>query len=257
MEAAMSGSHLIQRVPTRADFAHTDLRPGRMYELEFLKADEELLTAVKKCCEAEKRAAAERVRSFVPSPDAARNVSPEALDTLLKSGVAPSDSVTDPQITDYILFHTTSTHALFLQDIVSLRETLDGLITRRLRELFPRRRALAPIISGQFLYPPGSHLAWHTNARVPGWRLYVVHVDDPGRSFFRYRDNPTGEIVTAWDDVWNIRLVNFDDRDPFWHAVYSDTFRFSFGYRLHAERRRGLLPRLASVVRRLRLVRTS
>jgi len=40
--------------------------------------------------------------------------------------VAPSDSVTDPQITDYILFHTTSTHALFLQDIVSLRETLDG-----------------------------------------------------------------------------------------------------------------------------------
>lgn len=253
----MSGSHLIQRIPTRADFARTDLRPGWMYELDFLRADAELLAAVRKCCEAEKHAAAERVRSFVASPDAVRNVSPEALEALLASGVAPSDSVTDPQITDYILFHTTSTHALFLEDIVSLRETLDGLIARRLRELFPRRKSLAPIISGQFLYPPGSHLGWHTNARVPGWRLYVVHVEDPGRSFFRYRDTATGEIVTAWDEGWNIRLVNFDDRDPFWHAVYSDTFRFSFGYRLDAERRPGLLPRLASVVRRLGLLRTS
>jgi hypothetical protein len=252
MEAATSGSHLIQRIPTRADLAQTDLKPGRMYELEFLKADDELLAAVKKCCDAEKRAAEERLRSFVPSPDAARNVAPEALDALLASGAAPSDSVTDPQITDYILFHTTGTHALFRQDIVSLRRTLDRLIAERLRDLFPRRKTLAPIISGQFLYPPGSHLGWHTNVRVPGWRLYIVHVEDPGRSFFRYRDVPTGEIVTAWDDVWNIRLVNFDDRDPFWHAVYSDTFRFSFGYRLDGKRRRGLLPWLASAVRRLR-----
>jgi hypothetical protein len=257
MEAAMSGSHLIQRIPTRADFAETDLQPGRMYELDFLKTDAELLAAVRECCEAEKGAATERLRSFVPSPDAARNVSPEALDALLASGVGPSDSVTDPQITDYILFHTTNTHALFRKDIVSLREKLDGLIVRRLRELFPRRKTLAPVISGQFLYPPGSHLAWHTNARVPGWRLYITHVDEPGRSFFRYRDSPTGEIVTAWDDAWNIRLVNFDDRDPFWHAVYSETYRFSFGYRLDAERRPGLLTRLGRVARRLGLVRTS
>lgn len=252
----MSGSDLVQRIRTRAEFAHTDLRPGRMYELEFLTADDELLAAVKKCCEAEKLAAAERVRGFVPSPDAQRNVSHEALDALLRSGVAPSDSVTDPQITDYILFHTRNTHALFRQDIVSLRETLDRLIARRLRELFPRRKALAPVISGQFLYPPGSHLAWHTNARVPGWRLYLVYVEDPGRAFFRYRDTPTGEIVTAWDDGWNIRLVNFDDRDPFWHAVYSETYRFSFGYRLDAERRPGLLPRLVGALRR-RLMRES
>jgi hypothetical protein len=257
MEAAMTGSQLIQRIPTRADFARTDLQPGRMYELEFLRADDALLTAAKQCCDAEKHAAEERVRSFVPSADAARNVSPEALDALLASGAAPSDSVTDPQITDYILFHTTSTHALFRQDIVSLRETLDRLIARRLRELFPHRKTLAPIVSGQFLYPPGSHLGWHTNARVPGWRLYIVHAEDPGRSFFRYRDCATGEIVTAWDDDWNFRLINFDDRDPFWHAVYSDTFRFSFGYRLDAERRPGLLPRLARGVRRLHRMRMS
>ena len=35
----MNGSHLIERIPTRADFGRTDLQPGRMYELEFLKEE--------------------------------------------------------------------------------------------------------------------------------------------------------------------------------------------------------------------------
>lgn len=252
----MSGGDPIQRLATPADLARTKLQHGRMYELDFLRTDGALVAAAKRCCDAQKRASAEQLRCFVPSPAAADNVSPAALQALLASGVAPSDSVTDPQITDYIMFHTAKTHALYREDIVALRAGLDELVRLRLRELFPHRTTLAPVISGQFLYPPGSHLGWHTNARVPGWRLYIVHAEEPRRSFFRYRDIRSGSIVTAWDEEWNARLINFDDREPFWHAVYSDTIRFSFGYRLDGPYRRSVRARLARAARRLGLSRS-
>jgi hypothetical protein len=56
--------------------------------------------------------------------------------------------------------------------------------------------------------------------------------EEPGRSFFRYRDPETDRVVTARDDRWNVRVFRVGGEKPFWHAVYSNTHRFSFGYML-------------------------
>jgi hypothetical protein len=88
-------------------------------------------------------------------------------------------------------------------------------------------------LSGAFVYPPGSFVNWHTNNNVPGHRLYMAHADENGKSFFRYQDPDTGEIVTDFDKPgWNFRHFLVDPRKPFWHCVYSDTTRFSLGYNI-------------------------
>ena len=50
------------------------------------------------------------------------------------------------------------------------------------------------------------------------------------RSFFRYRRPDGGEIVTSLDTGWNVRLFEVNPARPLWHAVWSETDRFSFGY---------------------------
>ena len=75
-------------------------------------------------------------------------------------------------------------------------------------------------------------MGWHTNSRVPGWRMYLNYAQVPGKSFFRYRDPDTHEVITAWDKQWNFRLFRIDAANPMWHAVYSQTNRFSLGYKL-------------------------
>ena len=84
--------------------------------------------------------------------------------------------------------------------------------------------------SGHFWYPPGGYMGWHTNSFNPGWRLYITYVDEPGKSFFRYRDPSTGKIVTSMDEQWDFRMFRVDRDEPLWHAVYSETNRFSMGY---------------------------
>ena len=88
-------------------------------------------------------------------------------------------------------------------------------------------------LSGAFVYPPGSFVNWHTNNDAPGHRLYMAHADEIGKSFFRYLDADTGEIITDFDKPgWNFRHFIVDPRKPFWHCVYSDTTRFSLGYNI-------------------------
>jgi hypothetical protein len=65
---------------------------------------------------------------------------------------------------------------------------------------------------------------------VPGWRIYVNYAEQEGRSFFRYRDPDTGRIITLNDKPWNIRIFKISHDKPLWHAVYSETNRFSMGY---------------------------
>ena len=75
-------------------------------------------------------------------------------------------------------------------------------------------------------------MGWHTNSKSPGWRLYISYAEETGKSFFRYRDPDTGQVVTSMDAQWNFRLFRIDSTKPFWHAVYSETNRYSFGYRI-------------------------
>jgi hypothetical protein len=75
-------------------------------------------------------------------------------------------------------------------------------------------------------------MGWHTNWQNPGWRLYINYAEEPGKSFFRYRDPETGKIVTAIDREFNFRLFRVSEEVPFWHAVCSDTYRYSLGYKV-------------------------
>jgi len=96
-------------------------------------------------------------------------------------------------------------------------------------EMFPEYKALA---SGYFYYPKGGYMSWHTNSDKPEKHVYITYVDDPGKSFFRsYVDN---KIITDWDsEKLTVRTFDIVNKKPYyWHCVYSDCNRFSFGFRL-------------------------
>lgn len=88
--------------------------------------------------------------------------------------------------------------------------------------------------SGRFYYPPGGYMGWHTNSDAPFNRLYIVYASESGRSFFKYYDQTTKEVVTCYDKK-GINVYTFTTPEApnlFWHCVGSDCHRFSFGYRL-------------------------
>ena len=111
---------------------------------------------------------------------------------------------------------------------------LDGMnchkdIVRSLRSIFDHHSI---ILSGRFYYRKGDFLSWHTNIREPGLRLYITHVPEGGKSFFRYQQG-TGPIVTTYDKKgWSYRLFQVTEENPLWHCVYSDTDRLSIGFRI-------------------------
>ena len=87
-------------------------------------------------------------------------------------------------------------------------------------------------LSGNFLYPPGGFMSWHTNSNTPGDRVYLTYATETDKSFFRYRDSD-GNIRTSYDKSrWIMRRFHVDSSDLLWHCVYSDTFRLSIGFRL-------------------------
>lgn len=87
--------------------------------------------------------------------------------------------------------------------------------------------------SGNFLYPPGGYMSWHTNSNTPGERVYLTYVPESDKSFFRYRNNQ-GDIITSYDKTgWTMRRFHAGKHDNLlWHCVYSDTYRLSVGFRL-------------------------
>ncbi len=214
-----------------------DFRRGAgLYELDFLREDEALLGDVRACCALQKRAAQERLAAFRPNAKAKELVAPAALETLLRGGTDRSDITTDTDLSDCIVFHAGGLGGSLLdEEVFQLRRRVDARIAQHVAGVFRRRRGVETRVSGHFLYPPGSFMGWHTNSEVPGWRLYANHAEEPGRSFLRYRDPQTGAVVTSWDQEWSFRLFRIDARRAFWHAVYSDTFRYSLGYRIQQD----------------------
>ena len=96
-------------------------------------------------------------------------------------------------------------------------------------KLFPE---YVPVVSGHFYYPKGGYMSWHTNSDKPEKHVYITYVDEPNKSFFRSYTN--GEIVTDWDlEKLNVRVFDVVDSKPYyWHCVYSNCNRYSFGFRL-------------------------
>ena len=204
------------------------------HELESLNGDKELFQAVKDCVQAQRRAAGEVLQtSFQPEPGASEKVSPEALQEILKKGGDINGIRTEKEISNVIVFNDKRyENAVLDQEVSAARKRVDQWIGRRVRALFAEGKNLEIRSSGFFLYSPGGYMGWHTNWQNPGWRLYVNYAEEPGKSFFRYRDPATGETVTSLDRELNFRLFRVLDQQPFWHAVYSDTYRYSLGYKI-------------------------
>jgi len=77
-------------------------------------------------------------------------------------------------------------------------------------------------------YPPKGYLGWHIDQT--GGRIYSAYAE--GKSFFRYRDPETKEIITTWDTPgWSFRTFDFDENNPMWHCVGAEDLRISIGYR--------------------------
>ena len=91
--------------------------------------------------------------------------------------------------------------------------------------------------SGHFIYPPTGYMGWHTNHTNPCTRLYITFATEHNKSFFRYRDRKTKEIITDYDDKGiTIREFFIPKHKPyFWHCVGSMCNRISFGFRINPE----------------------
>jgi hypothetical protein len=213
------------------------------YELDWA-ADRELLERVRVCIEAQRRAGGEALRSqFKPNPNAPE-VTEQALQELLQSAHHPSGVATDPDISNCLSFNYKSVQgSVFDAELATLRKQVDAVVSKKIKALFSQEVDVKN--SGHFWYPPAGFMGWHTNLRTPGWRLYINYCEEPGKSFFRYRDPETGTIVTAVDKLWNFRIFRITPEKPLWHAIYSDTNRYSLGYKVTLAPRQSWLNRIA------------
>lgn len=192
--------------------------------------DATLRNLVDECIAAQQKACGDWLATYRPETDRARSeVSPGALDALLTKGLDIHGISTDRDITNALPLNATHIEdAVLDRRVAVLRHKLNGQVRRLLKARLGKR--VHVINSGQFWYPPGSFMGWHTNQRAPGWRLYLTVASHPGKSFFRYRDPENGTIETSWDRGFDVRLFRVGDAQPLWHSVYSETDRFSFGF---------------------------
>ena len=94
--------------------------------------------------------------------------------------------------------------------------------------LFPNNKLVS--ISGRFYYPEKGYMGWHTNSNMLGWRVYASHCEEGNKSFFRYFQK--NKVHTDWEDQgWNFRAFEVKPGNLYWHCVYTETNRYSFGFR--------------------------
>ena len=216
------------------------LENGPFYRvLQAWPEDQTLILAMQACIAAQRRVA-ERM-GFAPaagrdSPVAGSSVTAgSASEGALRELLARAKNVrglsTEPEISNVQSFNARNLERTWMdRDVAKQRRALDRIVLGKLRESFPGERRLSTLTSGHWWYPPGSEMGWHTNSDSPGWRLYLVHAEEPGRSGFRYLHPESGDVVTDLDREWCARLFLVPRDRPFWHAVFSETNRFSFGY---------------------------
>ena len=89
------------------------------------------------------------------------------------------------------------------------------------------------VVAGFFWYPSGGYCGWHTNSNNTGERYYLVWAEESEKSFFRYQDPNTQEIITNWDQSgWQLRNFAASETNPTWHCVGSETNRVSIGFQV-------------------------
>lgn len=125
------------------------------------------------------------------------------------------------------MFNPTNSRTSFYQEM--------DVVLNILKSQYPNKLVKK---SGGFWYKPGYYMGWHNNHGRKGTRIYVTYADENGKSFFRYRDKKTGDVITTYDQKgWTVRLFDVSDvpNDFYWHSVYSNCNRFSFGFNIEEE----------------------
>ena len=88
---------------------------------------------------------------------------------------------------------------------------------------------------GVFWYPKGGYREWHSNFPYnigtdrAGWRIYLVDIEEEGLSGFQYLDEH-GSVVHCADRKGYANIFWLPHDRFFWHAVFSETDRFSCGF---------------------------
>lgn len=199
-------------------------------ELTGWLGDPEIVEAIRELAAAQQDDAGKRVMPVDPETARAM-VGEQALARILENGADIHGIAKNREISNVISFNSpTDPGTVQSRAVRSLRARVDDLVSRRLIETFEAPYPLEVSRSGHFWYPQGGYMGWHTNSGAPGWRIYITHARESGKSFFRYREPDTGQVITSMDDEWNVRAFRIDPAIPLWHAVYSDTDRFSLGY---------------------------
>lgn len=75
---------------------------------------------------------------------------------------------------------------------------------------------------------PNSCMFWHTNSDKLGERIYYTF--STGKSVFKYKDKQGNLIEDKEDKGWNARSFIIDKENLFWHCVWTEGARFSFGF---------------------------
>ena len=151
--------------------------------------DAELRVRVEECARLHRAAGTVAREAFRPRSEVALEVAPGALEAALERPV--SDVAEDRGLSNCIAFNfRTVAGAVMSREAARLRRGLDRVVDARLRT---RLRGAPPFEiqpSGCFWYPPGSYMGWHTNLRLPGWRLYLSVTDEPGNVTRPHRRHP-------------------------------------------------------------------
>ena len=218
---------------TKMPFTSLKLAQNGLYDLGEAAIGEALKAACLDCIQTQRIAAAQALELYLVDPAALDRVSPDALDSLLQRGANVHGLASDGELSNAICF--AAPHIAGSVNDPAVMEKLrlvDRLMADKVKELFATWKDLVVTQSGLFWYPPGCSMGWHTNSRAAGWRIYINYAEQEGESFFRYRDQKTSEIITLLDKTWNCRVFRVNASDPLWHCVYSNTNRFSIGYRV-------------------------
>ena len=112
----------------------------------------------------------------------------------------------------------------------------DGWLINR-GKIASRRLALTPHFEqrGIFWYPPKGFREWHSNhpynrkTDIPGWRIYLVDVEEEGKSSFNFLDR-NGTFTRCLDRKLHANIFYLPKEKFFWHSVVSHTDRFSCGF---------------------------
>ena len=122
-------------------------------------------------------------------------------------------------------------------NVLSIGSTQPGKVTPMFADIWRELIKIYPdhfiSSSNTLLYEPKDYMGWHTNSNMATLRLYINHVNEDNKSFFRYVDPITKENITSFDvKGWQARVFNISKEKPLWHCVYAETSRISLGFRI-------------------------